>query len=311
MPLIYPTQDPRHFDRRLYKGGDGGAGQMRQDEQDRQSKVQAAVDSINAKFGIAPTSGAMETVLGATPTRDQFTQIAQAGRYVEQNDGTGDNSTTTWVPATQTTFNEAGYNAALADYEARKAQIYGGSDSAAAAGQAKAGRESMYTDIAGAVRDTAMRDLDRQYSQASQRNTFGLARNGLLGGSVDAESGGELSTLYGEGKLKATQAGQAAASELRGNDEKTRQNLIGLAQSGLDTGTASSMAAGQMASAADLAKSQSAGASVGRLFDDMSQAYVNSQYLKSRYPSGTQQQPASGYGTSVFSPSRYVGVAGS
>lgn len=269
---------------RLYGagGGDGGAPDMRAQEQQRQKQVQQAVDAINVRFGVNPQ--------GSAPSRDLFVKTRQV---VTQDPDTGAN-----VTQTERYFDEAGYNAALAGFQNQ-------SNTEATAN--KTAREGQYTEIADAVRQMAMRDLDRQYSQASQRNTFGLARNGLQGGSVDAEAGGELAELYGEGKLKATQAGQQSASDLRSTDEKTRQNLISLAQSGLDTGTAASMAAGQMSAAADLARSQAAGASVGRLFDDMTQAYMNNQYMKARYPSGAPQQQPSGYGTSVFSPTKYTG----
>lgn len=233
MPIaLYSPHDPRRRDRRLWKGGDGGAGAMRAQEEERQRKVQAAVDAINAKFGVG------------------------SGQDVED---------------------------------------------------ARILRETQYADLSGAVRDTAMRDLDRQYSAASRRNTFGLARAGLLGGSADAEAGGELATLYGEGKLRAEQAGQGAASELRSTDERTRQNLISLAQSGIDTGTAASMAAGQMGAAADLARSQAASANVGQLFDNMSQAYLQNQMLRARYPAGLPQS-SGGYGTTAFAPSSYTGT---
>jgi hypothetical protein len=266
---------------RLYGGGggDGGAGQMRADEQERQRKVQAAVDAINAKFGVGGPGGAPR------PTMEQF-MPANGGGLMGMIRATAGEVTA-----------PSGYEEALRNWEANAGE----------AERNKAARESMYTDISGAVRDTAMRDLDRQYGQASKRNTFGLARSGLLGGSADAESGSDLGELYGEGKLKATQAGMGAASDLRSNDEKTRQNLISLAQSGLDTGTASSMAAGQMASAADVARSQVATSTVGRLFDDMTQQYAMQQVMKARYPQGAPQPQTSGYGTSVFSPSRYTG----
>ena len=176
------------WDKRLLKGGDGGAGQLRADESARQAKVQAAVDAINGQFTKAGTGG--------------------------------------------------------------------------------------YDDLGGAVTGVANRDVDKQFTQASQQNLFGLARAGLLGGSVDAEAGGDLAQRYGEGKIKATQAGIGAASDLRATDEKTRQNLISLAQSGIDTGTAASLAASQSAAAADSARSNVAGTSVGRLFDDLGQAYL-------------------------------------
>lgn len=299
MPLIYPPHDPRRTDSRLFKGGDGGASQMRADEEARQRKVQMAVDTINAKFGIGGASGG-----GAAPTRDQFRRApaggmpfqmpathmgGEGGNWAELATGDGDG------------VDEAAFQRALADWQAA------GTDASAA----KSAREAMYADISGAVKDTAMRDLDRQYTDASRRNKFGLARAGLMGGSVDAESGGELSTLYGEGKLRAAQSGQQAASDLRATDERTRQNLIGLAQSGLDTGTAASMAAGQMSAAADLAKSQTAQASVGRLFDNMGQAYLTNQMLRARYPNGLPQQgqQSSGYsGGSLWSPSKYFGT---
>ena len=75
-----------------------------------------------------------------------------------------------------------------------------------------ANREAMYTDIADATRGVATRDLDKQFGTASKQNLFGLARAGLLGGSVDAEAGGDLQQRYGEGKIRAEQAGVGAAS---------------------------------------------------------------------------------------------------
>lgn len=281
-------------------GGDGGAGAMRADELDRQRKVQAAVDAINAKFGVAPQGSSPSLDVGPAPDRAKFTSPAE--RWVDSPDGNG-----YFVPDTPT-FNEAAYNEALAAYNGKKAGVQEQFGDVAGA---KTARESMYSDISSAVRDTALRDLDRQYTDASKRNTFGLARSGLLGGSVDAESGAQLQELYGEGRLKAAQAGLGAASDLRSQDEKTRQNLISLAQSGLDTGTAASMAAGSMASAADVARSQAGGATVGRLFDDLSQAYVTNQVMKTRYPAAGQQQQPSGYGTpSLWGTNRYTGSVG-
>jgi hypothetical protein len=260
---------------RLYGGGggDGGAGQMRQEEADRQRKVQAAVDAINAKFGVAQAPAAAPA---SSSPADQA--LAVSG-----------------IPTIQSNVLGGPIEQPLPQYDPAEVAAN------------KTAREAMYSDISGAVKGTAMRDLDRQYSEASNRNTFGLARSGLMGGSVDAESGGNLKTLYGEGQLKADQAGLGAASDLRSTDEKTRQNLISLAQSGIDTGTASSLAAGQMAAAADVAKSQAATSSVGRLFDDMTQAYVNNQYMKARYPAGVTPTQLSGYGASPIN-SRYTGT---
>lgn len=172
-----------------------------------------------------------------------------------------------------------------------------------------ANREAMYADIADATRGVATRDLDKQFGTASKQNLFGLARAGLLGGSVDAEAGGDLQQRYGEGKIRAEQAGLGAASDLQSTDEKTRQNLITLAQSGIDTGTASQLAAGQLAAAAQTAKANSQQASVGRLFDDLSQAYLTNTVLKSRYPNGIPNTGNQGgiFGN-LFSGKTYTGT---
>jgi hypothetical protein len=205
-------------------GGDGGAGQMRADEAERQRKVQMAVDTVNS------------------------------------------------------TFNGSG-------------------------------RQAMYKDVQDATRDVAVRDLDKQFTQASNQNLFGLARNGLLGGSVDAESGADLATRYGEGQIRATAAGQGAAADLQSVDERTRQNLVSLAQSGMDTGTAASMASGQMAAAADAARATSQASTVGRLFDDMGQAYLTNQQLKARFPAGgTTSTSTPGVYSNLFAGSSYGGT---
>lgn len=285
--LIYPTTDPRRFDSRLYKGGDGGAGQMRADEEARQRRVQAATDTINSYFGKGGTT--------AAPTREQFTtkpMLFGSMNSTMEDSGLG-------VQNSGPVFDEAGYTAAMAAWRAQQER----------AGTAGAQREAMYQDISDATRDVAVRDLDQQHTQASNQNLFGLARAGLLGGSVDAESGADLTRRYGEGQIRATAAGQTAAADLRSVDEKTRQNLISLAQSGLDTGTAAAMASGQIAAATDAARGATSAANVGRLFDDMGQAYLQNQVLKAR----TQNTPAYGsapgqYGSNLFTGSQYGGT---
>jgi hypothetical protein len=178
-------------------------------------------------------------------------------------------------------------------------------------GQFASAGDTPYQGVQSATKEAATRDLDKQFTAASKNNLFGLARSGLLGGSVDAESGGDLQQRFGEGQIKAEQAGIGAASDLKAADERTRQNLIGLAQSGIDTGTAASLAAGQSASAAEAAKANAGSATVGRLFDDLGQAYLTNNALKARYGSTTPQQTSgSGYFGNLFSGKQYAGTAG-
>jgi hypothetical protein len=194
-----------------------------------------------------------------------------------------------------------------ADEAARQAKIQAAVD-AVNGTFSGANRAAMYTDIGGATRDVATRDLDKQFTQASKQNLFGLARSGLLGGSVDAEASGDLQQRYGEGKIKAEQAGVGAASDLQSTDERTRQNLISLAQSGIDTGTAAQLAAGQMSAAAQAAQANSGSASVGRLFDDLGQAYLTNTNLRARYPNGLPaQQQGGNLFSNLFSGKAYTG----
>ena len=264
-------------------GGDDGTAQLRADEAARQAKIQAAVDAINAKFGIAPSGP-----VGVAPTQAQFTTAGtpgSPGRQVES--GRNDSTYMPAVAATPGGFDQAGFDAAMKAFQSGQTDVSG----------AKTAREALYTDIGDATTQTATRDLDKQFTRASDQNIFGLARAGLSGGSVDAESGGDLQSRYGEGKIRAKQAGIGAASDLKSVDEKTRQNLIGLAQSGIDTGTAASLAAGQSAAAADVARANTAGASIGQLFDNMGQAYLNNRVATAQYPNGLPQQSS---GSSFF-----------
>ena len=276
-------------------GGDGGAADMRKEEEARQAKIQASVDAINGKFGIGSGNNA------AAPSRNAFER--SGGRSVEYIGGGGEGGNDPMPVYTDlpSGFDQEGYDRAMAQWQAQQTDVSG----------AKAARDALYGDIQGAVRDTNVRELDKQFSEASKQNLFGLARSGLLGGSVDAEAGADLGLRYGEGKMKAEQAGLGAASELRANDEKTRQNLIGLAQSGIDTGTAASLAAGQMGAAADLARSNTSSASIGDLFSNLSQGYLANQQLKARYPNGLPGQTGgSGYFSNLFGTNSYSGTAG-
>lgn len=260
-------------------GGNDGTEQLRADEAARQAKIQAARDAINAQFGIAPSGAAAEA-----PMRSKFTTPAVAGSRVFEGEGPEGGGYYTDVAGTPESFDQAGYDAAMQAYQSGLTDVSG----------AKAARDALYSDIAGATTQTVTRDLDKQFARASDQNLFGLARSGLLGGSADAESGGDLQSRYGEGKIRAEQAGVAAGADLKSTDEKTRQNLLALAEAGIDTGTAASLAAGQSTAAAESAKAGTAGASIGQLFGDMGQAYLNNRQANALYPNGLPRPSTGG-----------------
>ena len=139
-------------------------------------------------------------------------------------------------------------------------------------------REQMYTNQRQAVYDLNTRDVNRQAADAERINRFALARNGLLGGSADVDSGFEINRMTNEGLMKAGGIADQAAADLRMSDERTRGNLISMAQSGIDTGTAQQMALSGLAANAEAAKSSAAAATVGDLFSGLSAAYMGNMY---------------------------------
>ena len=80
--------------------------------------------------------------------------------------------------------------------------------------------------------------------------------------------------------MQAKALGQQAASDLRTADEQSKQSLIAMAQSGIDTGTAQQMAAAQLNANAQSALGRRGGATIGDLFDNLSQAYLTRQIMQ-------------------------------
>jgi len=138
-------------------------------------------------------------------------------------------------------------------------------------------RESLYQDQKKAVYDINKAEVDRQATDALKANRFGLARSGLAGGSVDIDSNEDISRRTNEGLLRAGGIADQSAADLRTADERTRGNLLSMAQSGIDTGSAATMALNGLKVNADGVAAQRAGANVGSLFNDMSQAYLMNQ----------------------------------
>lgn len=138
-------------------------------------------------------------------------------------------------------------------------------------------RDTMYNDQKSAVYDLNKAEVDRQAAVAERANRFGLARSGLVGGSADVDSNAEINRRTNEGLIRTGGIADQSAADLKLQDEKTRSNLISMAQSGIDTGSAATMALNGLSVNADQAAAQRNGASIGSLFGDLSQAYLVNQ----------------------------------
>lgn len=104
-------------------------------------------------------------------------------------------------------------------------------------------RQKEIDDFLGATREFYTQDLNRQKTVNDRDLRFSLARSGLTGGSVAADTFQRAGEDYNRGLLEADRRAQGAAADLRTQDEQNRMNLIAMAQSGLDATTASQQAA--------------------------------------------------------------------
>lgn len=260
------------------KGGGGGDGGAQKMEDQRQQRVQSAVNAINAIFNGSPT-------LRGTGQATTF----DPGRTYYNADGSVWNAPTRYALVNGPTFTGSGYGN-LSD-QTWSDPVYGNvldRDAAAKAirdGMVYTGvervagmdRNAMYDQQRNAVTSLNRRDVDRQFQDAERANRFGLARSGLIGGSADIDSNAELQRRANEGLIKSAGIGDQAAADLQTSDERSRQNLISMAQSGIDTGQAAQMALSQLDANSANAASARSGATVGNLFGDLSQAYLYGQ----------------------------------
>lgn len=150
------------------------------------------------------------------------------------------------------------------------------------AGDPANARDTLYADQRKTVYELNKAEVDRQATEAERTNRFGLARSGLLGGSVDVDSNSELNRRTNEGLLRAGGIADQASADLKMSDERTRSNLISMAQSGIDTGSAATMALNGLKVNADSVAQQRSGSSIGGLFNDLSQAYLANQVNQGR-----------------------------
>lgn len=109
-------------------------------------------------------------------------------------------------------------------------------------------RQADINSFTGATKQLLRQNLDDQQVDAQRNTKFALARNGQFGGQVDVDQNANLAKTYNQGLLKVTQAANAAGERVKQSDENSRQNLLGLVQSGLDQNSAAIQAGNLRAS---------------------------------------------------------------
>lgn len=154
-----------------------------------------------------------------------------------------------------------------------------------------ANRDALYQGQRNAVYQLNAQEVERQAREAERANRFALARNGLLGGSVDIDSNAELNRRTNEGLSKAGGIADAAMSDLQAADENTRNNLVSMATAGTDATTAGQLAASGLQQNMDAARSNASVATVGSLFNDIANAYLYQNLGKYVQGVGTSRVP--------------------
>lgn len=252
-------------------GGDGGAQKM---EDQRQARVQSAVEAINRIFNGGQTQGT-GVASSFDPSRTYY--LADGSAYKAPTKTVREAVSTGLATSDSASPDWQWQKRQIVDQDAVDRMLSGGQLFTGTRDVPGAGRSALYDQQRAAVTDLNRRDVDRQFLDAERANRFGLARAGLSGGSADIDSNAELQRRTNEGLIKAAGIGDQAAADLQTADERSRQNLISMAQSGIDTGQAAQMALSQLDANSANAASARSGATVGNLFGDLAQAYLYGQ----------------------------------
>lgn len=242
-------------------GGDGGYGE-RQDKLD--NSKQAARNALNVLFGIEPTVGAT-----AAPDRAAFTHSTTGvatGGYTEAGIPIGG------TPAQETTFDQAGYDAAV---EAAKAT------SSVAVGN-KSALDTLYSTTRDNAFTAGKRRLDEQKGTAGRDLKFELFARGQNGGSVDVDQNALLGRTYAQGVTDLGAKADATATQLRSDNEQARLGLLQSIDSGMDQSSALSSALGQMKVNADRSAADATGTALGDLFANSGLIYQQNRVAQGK-----------------------------
>jgi hypothetical protein len=157
-------------------------------------------------------------------------------------------------------------------------------------------RQAQYDDLYGATRTLGMGDLDKQKKTADLQAKFALARGGQTGGSRANDVGRALGEDYVKGLLEVDRRALAGKADLMGADQQSQNNLIAMAQSGLDMTTASQQASNALRSNLAAGESTRLAGGLGDVFGSVASLKTASDAERIR------RQSEKAYGQSMYSP---------
>lgn len=250
-------------------GGDSG---YEQQQQQTEANKQKARDALNALFGVGSNDTSLAaSLVGPAPTRSQYVFDSMPGYTVDS----GENSSS-YVPASSGQNDEAGYQKALADYNA---QVQAKQNELTSTAQ---NRDALYQEVRDNAYNAGKRELDENQANAARKLKFELFATGQNGGSNDIDENALLKRTYDKGILDLGAKADAAKADFQNADQNTRLQLLQSIDNGMDQGSALSQAAASMQTAADKAAADASGTSLGDLFATAGLLYDQSQLAKGR-----------------------------
>lgn len=138
-------------------------------------------------------------------------------------------------------------------------------------------RQGQIDDLFDATRTYLTDDLNKQKKNTDRSLKFAMARSGLTGGSANVDAVRRVGEDYTKGALEADRRAQAAAADLRTQDEQARLNLIAMAQSGLDATSGASQAVSAMRNNLATSQSTATAQGLGDTFAQFADLYRKSQ----------------------------------
>lgn len=222
-------------------GGDGGAGKA---EEERKAKRDAGVKRINQIFGIEDEPA---------PTLEQFARRGQSpnpGAARAGMSGTGYTGPTLWggylnngvragqAAAQPVTYDQAAYSAAMKDWEARRGQ---------------SSRDPVYNRVRQGVRDFFGAQLTEQQEDARRTLADQLARQGMVGSSLEVDQGNLLRRREDDALAEIASRAERAALEARSADEQARMDAIQAINADVDSNSVATNATRRLAISGDQA----------------------------------------------------------
>ena len=155
-----------------------------------------------------------------------------------------------------------------------------------------AARNAGYDTVRNNALGIALDSLGKQKQDAGRELSFGVARSGLTGGSVDVDENRKLADRYSEGIIIANSNADGIVNDIKAKDEAARVDLISRINAGMDANSASSSALASIQNNQNAAKVEGQSNLLNNFFNGLIGGVGGYQYQTG---AGMVQQPTSSY----------------